>query len=125
MIRLNNSISFFYHKIIIHLRLNKKYSPRIYVEMHAARNGIAHQIPTPVERNIRIASDAISRMKIIIVKTNCIMHRMRTSNLGNFDRQLVSCAEIFNDLLLSTGWTWTGGWLTGCMFVDDLYVDIR
>ncbi len=73
--------------------------------MHAARNGTADQIPTPVDRYVRIASDAMSRMKIVIVKTNCIMHRMRTSNLGNFDRQLVSCAEIFNYLLLSTGWT--------------------
>jgi hypothetical protein len=93
--------------------------------MHVARNGIPHQIPAPVGWFIRIASDAISRMKIIIVKTNCIMDKMRTSNLGNFDRQLVSCSEIFNELLINTGWTWDGGWLTGSMFVDNLYVDIR
>ncbi len=30
---------------------------------------------------------------------------MRTSNLGNVDRQLVSCSELFNGLLIDTGWT--------------------
>jgi hypothetical protein len=46
---------------------------------------------------IRIASEAISRIKISIVKINWIMDNIRTANLGNFDRQLVSYSGIFND----------------------------
>ncbi len=71
--------------------------------MPAVRNGIAHQIPTPVGRYIRTASDAISRIKIRIVKRSWIMAKMRTTNVGNVERQFVSCCEIFDGVLTNTG----------------------
>jgi hypothetical protein len=80
------------------IKLKRTYSPRINVKIHAIRNGIAHQIPTAVILYLRIPIDAISRIKIIIVKTNCIMDKIRTGNLGNVDRQLVSYSELFDDL---------------------------
>jgi hypothetical protein len=40
------------------------------------------------------------------------MDNIRTANLGNFDRQLVSYSGIFNDWLIDTGW------LFGRMFIN-------
>lgn len=57
---------------------------------------MAYKIPTPVGRYMRTASDAISRIKITIVKINWIMDKMRTGNLGNLNRRLASGSETFD-----------------------------